>query len=123
MVSDCEDTIINYRKFDKKIFWMHCTKNSKQIFQKMKLRGLVPNFYINVSVSDLYIPLFAVLRLRTNRGNILIGHRYKNVEIGNNAARFHFWEYLSRIFCTVHLQCASLYKSIRKGVLLNCIRK
>ncbi len=35
---------------------VHCTENSKQIFQEMKLRGLVSNFYIHVSVSDLYIP-------------------------------------------------------------------
>ncbi len=33
----------------------HCTKNSKHIFPEMKLRSLVPNFYIHVSVSDLYI--------------------------------------------------------------------
>jgi hypothetical protein len=34
---------------------MLCAKNSKQIFPEMNLRGLVPNFYIHVSVSDLYI--------------------------------------------------------------------
>jgi hypothetical protein len=33
----------------------HCTENSKQIFLEMKLRGLVPNFRIHVSVIDLYI--------------------------------------------------------------------
>jgi hypothetical protein len=33
----------------------HCTENLKQIFPEMKLRGLVPNFDIHVSVSDLYI--------------------------------------------------------------------
>ncbi len=31
------------------------TENSKQIFPEMKLRGLVPNSYIHVSVRDLYI--------------------------------------------------------------------
>jgi hypothetical protein len=35
---------------------VHCTENSKQIFPEMELRGLVPNFCIHVSVSDLYIP-------------------------------------------------------------------
>ncbi len=35
---------------------MHCTENSKKIFLEMKLRGLVPNFYFHVSVSDLNIP-------------------------------------------------------------------
>ncbi len=35
---------------------MHCTKKFKQIFSERKLRGLVPNFCMHVSVSDLYIP-------------------------------------------------------------------
>jgi hypothetical protein len=32
------------------------TENSKQIFPEMKLRGLIPNSYIYVSVSDLSFP-------------------------------------------------------------------
>ncbi len=34
----------------------HNTKNSKQIFTEKEMRGLSPNFYIHVSVSNLYIP-------------------------------------------------------------------
>jgi hypothetical protein len=35
---------------------VHCTKNPIYVFPETKLRGLVPNSYINVSVSVLYIP-------------------------------------------------------------------
>jgi hypothetical protein len=50
-----------------------CSENSKHIFPEMKLRNLVPNFYIHVSGSDLNIPMisliwnlyFLVLRERT----------------------------------------------------------
>jgi|688.fasta_scaffold181569_3 hypothetical protein len=58
-----------------KISSKQCTENSEQIFPEMKLRDLAPNFYIHVSVSDLYISYdrsayFAVLHLRTDHGNI-----------------------------------------------------
>jgi hypothetical protein len=32
------------------------SENTKQIFPEMKLRGLVPNFYIHVLASDSYVP-------------------------------------------------------------------
>jgi hypothetical protein len=35
---------------------VHCTQDRIYVFPEMKLRGLVPNFHIHVSVSDLYIP-------------------------------------------------------------------
>jgi hypothetical protein len=51
----------------------HSSATLKQIFPEMKLRSLVPNFHIHVSVSDLYIPdpsYFAGENRRTERGNI-----------------------------------------------------
>ncbi len=36
----------------------NCTENSKLIFPERNLRGLVPSFYIHVSVSDLYVHIF-----------------------------------------------------------------
>ncbi len=38
-----------------KLATSHRTENVKQILPEMKLRGLIPNFLIHVSVSDLYI--------------------------------------------------------------------
>jgi hypothetical protein len=35
---------------------MNCKEDSNYIIPEIKLRGLVPNFHIHTSVSDLYIP-------------------------------------------------------------------
>jgi hypothetical protein len=53
----------------------HYTENSQQIFPEKELRGLNPNFYIHVSVSDLYIPTIGLPILSqenmwTDPGNI-----------------------------------------------------
>jgi hypothetical protein len=37
-------------------FTIHCTDNLKYRFPEMKLHSVVPNFYIHVSGSHLYIP-------------------------------------------------------------------
>jgi len=36
--------------------WPHCKEDPIYVFPEMKLRGLVPNFHIYVSVSDLHNP-------------------------------------------------------------------
>jgi hypothetical protein len=35
---------------------LHCKEDLFYVFPEMKLLGLTPNFYVDVSVSDLYIP-------------------------------------------------------------------
>jgi hypothetical protein len=50
------------------LVYLHYTENPIDVFPKMKLRGFVPNSYIHLSVSDLYIPRIALpTGLRQNR--------------------------------------------------------
>jgi hypothetical protein len=53
----------------------HCNENPVYEFPEYELLGLSTNFYIHVSVSDLYIPrigphIFLQQNRQTNRGNI-----------------------------------------------------
>ncbi len=60
-------TILNtVQCFSRRNFWAvhvvstclpHCEENPIYVFPEKKLRGLIPNFYIHLSVSDLYTPL------------------------------------------------------------------
>ena len=40
---------------------LHCAENSKHIIPEMKLRRLVPNFFIHVSGSNFYIPMICLI--------------------------------------------------------------
>jgi hypothetical protein len=91
---------------------LHCKEDTIEVFPEMKLRVHVPNFYINVSVSDLYIPTICPPNLlqqnrRTDCWTICINRsqRHECIGIGNEVSQFHIWEYFFQSFGTVSLQC------------------
>ncbi len=61
----------------------------------MKLRGLVPNSYIYVSVSDLYIPMIGPPIMQQNREPDVGNGIYKSLTdtgMWKMGTQFHFWK-------------------------------
>jgi|LakMenEpi03Aug12_release.lakeMendotaPanAssembly.Ray.scaffolds.fasta_scaffold673048_1 hypothetical protein len=91
--------------------WMHCTENPIYVFPEMKLSGLVPNSYIQVSVSNLYISesvclfgcckigrlILGIYKLFTDTWKLKLGDNTLQLCFGSKeAVQFHFWVYINR---------------------------
>jgi hypothetical protein len=92
---------------------MHCTENSKQKLPEKKLRGLVPNFYIHIYVSDLYIPRIGqqtqyskisgpIVGIYTRKSLTVTVHECRNWERGRAVSFLGI--FVSNLRCSVDLK-------------------
>ncbi len=99
----------------------HCTEKFEKNSLEMKLRDLVPNAYIHVSVSDLYFPRSACLWGRgcSKIGGPIVGiykssqiHECENWEWGSSVSflGIHKSDLFYNVFSTYKVQ--SLYKAV-----------
>ncbi len=91
----------------------HCNKNPIYVFLFRELRGLIPNFHIHVSVSDLYIPRIGP-RIFLNLSQIYECRNWETVhfnsvsEITVSFLGRHKWEpdIYTGFLPALHLQCS-----------------
>ncbi len=79
------------------LYVQHCKENPISVFHFWELRGLSPNFHLDVSVSDLYIPRIGPhTSLQQNRqtdpGILKMYHRYMSVGTGRQNIIILFWK-------------------------------
>ncbi len=90
----------------------HCTENPFYAFPEMKLCGLIPNSYIRVSVSDLYIPRIGSKIGGPKYMNCLKTHKF------GNWMREHFNSVLE-ISRPATFISGNIYHSCEKGNILD----
>ncbi len=103
----------------------HCNENPNYVFQEKEFGGLSPNFYIHVSVSDLYIPRIGPhIFLQQNRPTVFWeyinssqAHECRNEDCGRAVP---FWEYLFRIFGIATLQFSYFFVKCKILCTVSC---